>query len=100
MTVIISKSNEGPVVNMAAWFGTIVMVLGVCTRLWSKYSILRKWTIDDILIIITMVSLSPQSRNPQSVALITLMIVLGLYSDCHPVVDGCKWARSAFNNSK
>ncbi|PMD62257.1 uncharacterized protein K444DRAFT_508450, partial [Hyaloscypha bicolor E] len=43
-----------PVANIAAWFGTTVMILGVCTRIWSKYSVLRKWTIDDALIIVTM----------------------------------------------
>jgi hypothetical protein len=56
MAIVVSDINEGPVVNIAAWFGTIVMVLGVCTRIWSKYSVLRKWTIDDALIIVTMVS--------------------------------------------
>jgi hypothetical protein len=56
MAVIVSGTNEGPVVNVAAWFGMIVMILGVCSRLWSKYSVLGKWTIDDTLIIVTMVS--------------------------------------------
>jgi len=56
MAIIVSDINEGPVVNIAAWFGTTVMILGVCTRIWSKYSVLRKWTIDDALIIATMVS--------------------------------------------
>jgi hypothetical protein len=55
MSVVVSSINEGPVVNIAAWFGTTVMILGVCSRLWSKYSVLRKWTIDDGLIIATMV---------------------------------------------
>ncbi|KAH8772242.1 hypothetical protein F5882DRAFT_506032 [Hyaloscypha sp. PMI_1271] len=54
MAIIVSDINEGPVVNIAAWFGTTVMILGVCTRIWSKYSVLRKWTIDDALIIATM----------------------------------------------
>jgi hypothetical protein len=56
MAIIVSDINEGPVVNIAAWFGTTVMILGVCTRIWSKYSVLRKWTIDDALTIATMVS--------------------------------------------
>jgi hypothetical protein len=56
MAIIVSDINEGPIVNIAAWFGTTVMILGVCTRIWSKYSVLRKWTIDDALTIATMVS--------------------------------------------
>lgn len=56
MAIIVSDINEGPVVNIAAWFGTTVMALGVCTRIWSKYSVVRRWTTDDTLIIITMVS--------------------------------------------
>ena len=56
MKIIVSDNNEGPVVNIAAWFGTTVMVFGVSTRLWSKYSVLRKWTIDDAFIVATMVS--------------------------------------------
>jgi hypothetical protein len=56
MAIVVSNVNEGPAVNVAAWFGTTVMVLGVCTRLWSKYSVLRRWTVDDALIVATMVS--------------------------------------------
>jgi len=56
MSIIVSDVNEGPVVNIAAWFGTTVMVLGVCSRIWSKYIVLRKWAIDDAVIIATMVS--------------------------------------------
>jgi hypothetical protein len=56
MAIIVSDINEGPVVNIAAWFGTTVMIVGVCTRIWSKYSVLRRWTIDDAVIIVTMVS--------------------------------------------
>ncbi|KUJ11289.1 uncharacterized protein LY89DRAFT_739485 [Mollisia scopiformis] len=54
MTIVVSDNNEGPVVNIAAWFGTTVMVLGVCTRMWSKYSAMRKWALDDALVIVTM----------------------------------------------
>lgn len=57
MAIMVSDINEGPVANIAAWFGTTVMILGVCTRIWSKYSVLRMWTIDDALIIVTMVSI-------------------------------------------
>jgi hypothetical protein len=60
MAIIVSDTNEGPVVNIAAWFGTTVMILGVGSRLWSKYSVLQKWTIDDTLIIVTMVSVLPE----------------------------------------
>jgi hypothetical protein len=56
MAIVISASNEGPTVNVAAWFGTTVMVLGVCSRIWSKYSVIQKWTVDDALIIVAMVS--------------------------------------------
>jgi hypothetical protein len=57
MAIIVSATNEGPVVNIAAWFGTIVMIFGVCSRTWIKYSILQKWTPDDALVIVAMVSL-------------------------------------------
>ena len=56
MAIVVSASNEGPTVNVAAWFGTTVMVLGVCSRIWSKYSVIQKWTGDDTLIIVAMVS--------------------------------------------
>jgi hypothetical protein len=55
MAIVISDTNEGPVVNVAAWFGTTVMVLGVCSRIWSKYSVVQRWAVDDALIIFTMV---------------------------------------------
>ena len=64
MTIIVSDINEGPVVNVAAWFGTVVMVLGVCTRLWSKYSVLRRWTVDDALVVLTMVRVSRERLRP------------------------------------
>jgi hypothetical protein len=57
MAIIVSDTNEGPVVNIAAWFGTTVMILGVCSRIWSKYSVLNRLAIDDVLIIVTMVSI-------------------------------------------
>jgi hypothetical protein len=76
MAIIVSDVNEGPVVNIAAWFGTIVMVLGVCTRIWSKYSVIKKFTIDDALIIATMVSI--------------LLEVYGLY--CANYSDESSWA--------
>jgi len=60
MAIVISDINEGPVVNIASWFGTTVMVLGVCTRIWSKYTAARKWAVDDALTIVTMVSSSAQ----------------------------------------
>jgi hypothetical protein len=55
MAVVVSDTNLGPVVNVAAWIGMTVMVLSVGTRLWSKYSVLRTWSIDDALIIVVMV---------------------------------------------
>ena len=58
MPVIVSSTNEGPVVNIAAWFGITVMVLGVGARIFSKYSVIKKWTIDDIAIVIPTVSLN------------------------------------------
>ncbi len=56
MSIVVSATNEGPIVNVAAWFGTTVMVLGVCSRIWSKYSVIQKWTVDDTLMIVVMVS--------------------------------------------
>jgi hypothetical protein len=56
MSIVVSASNEGPIVNVAAWFGTTVMVLGVCSRIWSKYSVIQKWIVDDTLMIVVMVS--------------------------------------------
>ena len=55
MTVTISDDNQGPVVNIAAWFGMTTMILSVFTRIGSKYSVIRKWTMDDTLITTTMV---------------------------------------------
>jgi hypothetical protein len=55
MTVIISDDNKGPVVNIAAWLGMTMIILSVFTRIGSKYSVIRKWTMDDTLIATTMV---------------------------------------------
>lgn len=64
MAIIVSDTNEGPVVNIAAWFGTIVMVLGVGTRIWSKYHVVKKFTIDDALIFVSMVSVLLEVDGP------------------------------------
>jgi hypothetical protein len=56
--VLISSQNEGPIVNISAWLGMTFTVLCVCTRLVSKYSVIRRLTIDDALIGGTMVSYS------------------------------------------
>jgi hypothetical protein len=53
--VTISDDNEGPIVNLAAWLGMTLMILCVCTRLFSKWSVVRKWTADDSVITATMV---------------------------------------------
>lgn len=55
MAVIISENNQGPVVNIAAWLAMTIMILGVFTRIGSKYSVVRRWTVDDTLITVTMV---------------------------------------------
>ncbi|KAL2062998.1 hypothetical protein VTL71DRAFT_6070 [Oculimacula yallundae] len=54
-TVIISENNQGPIVNIAAWIGMTFMVLCVLTRVISKYSIVLRPTIDDALILATMI---------------------------------------------
>jgi hypothetical protein len=53
--VTISNDDEGPIVNLAAWLGMTLMILCVCTRLFSKWSVVRKWTVDDSVITATMV---------------------------------------------
>ncbi|KAK0117718.1 hypothetical protein ONS95_012046 [Cadophora gregata] len=53
--VIISDDNQGPIVNIAAWIGMTIMVLCVLTRVISKYTIVRRATVDDGLILATMV---------------------------------------------
>ena len=58
--VSVSDTNEGPVVNIAAWLGMTVMIIGVFTRIGSKFSIVRRWTVDDTIIFVTMV------RSPKS----------------------------------
>lgn len=61
-TVVVSDNNEGPVVNIAAWLGMTVMIIGVFTRIGSKFSIVRKWTVDDTIIFVTMVCF-PESND-------------------------------------
>jgi hypothetical protein len=61
--VTISNDNEGPVVNLAAWLGMTLMILCVCTRLFSKWSVVRKWTVDDSAITATMVRQSHAWRE-------------------------------------
>ncbi|TVY25042.1 hypothetical protein LHYA1_G006459 [Lachnellula hyalina] len=53
--ISVSDTNEGPVVNIAAWLGMTVMIIGVFTRIGSKFSIVRRWTVDDTIIFVTMV---------------------------------------------
>jgi len=93
MAIVVSDVNEGPVVNIAAWFSTTVMVLGVCTRIWSKYSALQRWSVDDALTIITMVRVPICNLKFAYITLIKLMEVLGLYNDCYTDDDGCKRPR-------
>ncbi|CZT43051.1 related to integral membrane protein [Rhynchosporium secalis] len=52
--IIISEENQGPIVNIAAWIGMNFMVLCVLTRVISKYTIFLRPTIDDALILATM----------------------------------------------
>jgi hypothetical protein len=61
--VTISNDNEGPIVNLAAWLGMTLMILCVCTRLFSKWSVVRKWTVDDSVITATMVRQSHAWRE-------------------------------------
>lgn len=58
--IVISSQNEGPVVNIAAWIGMTIMILCVCTRLVSKYSVIRRLSTDDALIGASVVSVSLQ----------------------------------------
>ncbi|KAM3074142.1 hypothetical protein ACMFMG_003037 [Clarireedia jacksonii] len=52
--IIISEFNEGPIVNIATWMGLTGMILGVMVRIGSKYFVLRRWSTDDVLILVTM----------------------------------------------
>lgn len=58
--IVISSQNEGPVVNIAAWIGMTIMILCVCTRIVSKYSVIRRLSTDDALIGASVVSASLQ----------------------------------------
>ncbi|RDW56656.1 hypothetical protein BP6252_14069 [Coleophoma cylindrospora] len=53
--VIISDDNKGPIVNISAWLGMTIMALFVFTRIGSKWAILKRWTLDDLLILITLI---------------------------------------------
>jgi hypothetical protein len=90
MAIVVSATNEGPVVNVAAWFGTTVMVLGVCSRIWSKYSVLQRWTVDDTLIIVTMVSALLEVGFLEDIVLTILTKDFGLYGDRYYFDDSYK----------
>lgn len=64
--VIITDDNRGPVVNLAAWIAMTFMILCVLTRVISKYSIVRRPTVDDALIVATMVTLSSRQNHSQA----------------------------------
>ncbi|CAG8972264.1 hypothetical protein HYALB_00001662 [Hymenoscyphus albidus] len=53
--VNITTDNQGPVVNISAWFGMVVMIACVFTRVASKFSLLRRWTRDDSVIFAAMI---------------------------------------------
>ncbi|CAG8950589.1 hypothetical protein HYFRA_00002798 [Hymenoscyphus fraxineus] len=53
--VNITVDNQGPVVNISAWFGMVVMIACVFTRVASKFSLLRRWTRDDSVIFAAMI---------------------------------------------
>lgn len=55
--IIISSDNEGPLVNLVSWIGLSTMILSVGARIGSKYLVVRRWSIDDSLIIVAMVSI-------------------------------------------
>jgi hypothetical protein len=55
MATIITESNEGPVVNIAAWIGITLVSISILTRICLKYAALRAWFADDTLIVVTMV---------------------------------------------
>lgn len=54
--IIISSHNEGPAVNLVSWIGLSTMILSVGARLGSKFLVVRRWSTDDTLIIVAMVS--------------------------------------------
>jgi hypothetical protein len=56
MQVIITGSNKGPVVNIAAWIGITMIAINVFTRLGLKCFGLREWLPDDTLVVATLVS--------------------------------------------
>jgi hypothetical protein len=80
--VTISDTNQGPVVNLAAWFGMTVMILCVFTRIGSKYKIVRQWAVDDSSIFATMVRL-PQLKPQQTEQ--SANLIPKIFAICHTV---------------
>ena len=54
--VLVTNSDRGPQLNLAAWISVVFMCLGVLTRLGSKYIIIRRLAWDDALVTVAMVS--------------------------------------------
>jgi hypothetical protein len=61
--VLISDQNEGPIVNIPAWLGMTIMIFCVFTRIVSKWSVIRIWTVDDTVIMFTTVILPISVKN-------------------------------------
>lgn len=55
------KNTWTPAVNVLTWFMLVTAILGVLTRLGTKYFIFRKWTFDDGLAAASMVFCTAQS---------------------------------------
>lgn len=100
MAVIISDQNQGPVVNIVAWLGMTIMILSVFTRIGSKYSVIRRWTMDDTLITVTMVCVLLEVDTFKEYRANALVKGLGSFIHSDYLHDGRKRIGSATGNSQ
>lgn len=96
--VVISDQNEGPVVNIAAWLGMTIMILCVCTRLFSKYSVIRRITLDDVLIGVTSVRNSCITLSDEFMLTLQALAVGHTYTLSMMVANGLGRPQQALNN--
>ena len=61
----VDAEHRGPLVNIAAWFLLVTMILFVASKVVTKWRMVRRLQNDDYLFVTAMVSFTVSNRRPK-----------------------------------
>ena len=89
--VAITDDNKSPLVEIFIWFCLVTSILTVLIRLIIKRYVLQRFSLDDILILVSLVWVS-EGRLPYMSHAELTFVALCIYSIYRRVCCDCKWA--------